>query len=149
MLATTDHYLMVVKTTYTTDKGEQASGFTTRMGGRGAVPRLLRLKPEDQARTHGARLTKGRFTWITESGQSERWVVAHCGKSSVIWNFTKVGGGAGCAAAAVTSGRLGHGWWSTPHIGGGGGGAWDGRGDWVLVVLYTRPGDMQVAQRSL
>jgi hypothetical protein len=51
VVATTDHYLMLVKTTYLDDKGKPASGFTSRMGGRGAVPRLLRLRPEDAMRT--------------------------------------------------------------------------------------------------
>ncbi|GFR50260.1 hypothetical protein Agub_g12446 [Astrephomene gubernaculifera] len=90
VLATTDQYLMLVKTTYVDDKGRQANGFESRMGGRGAVPRLLRLKPEDVIRTQGAKFTKGKFTWITESGQSERWVVAGCGRFSVVWNFSKI-----------------------------------------------------------
>lgn len=51
VLATTDHYLMLVKTTYVDDKGRNSNGFESRMGGRGAVPRLLRLKPEDGLRT--------------------------------------------------------------------------------------------------
>eukprot|EP00197_Chlamydomonas_leiostraca_P013127 CAMPEP_0202869760 /NCGR_PEP_ID=MMETSP1391-20130828/12913_1 /ASSEMBLY_ACC=CAM_ASM_000867 /TAXON_ID=1034604 /ORGANISM="Chlamydomonas leiostraca, Strain SAG 11-49" /LENGTH=578 /DNA_ID=CAMNT_0049550119 /DNA_START=147 /DNA_END=1883 /DNA_ORIENTATION=+ len=90
VLATTDKYLMVVKTTFENDKGLESSAFTSRMGGRGAVPRLLRLKPEDAARTGGKTFAKGKFTWITESGMSERWVVANCGPFSVIWNFNKI-----------------------------------------------------------
>ncbi|KAG2451790.1 hypothetical protein HYH02_003568 [Chlamydomonas schloesseri] len=90
VLATTDHYLMLVKTTYIDDKGRPSNGFESRMGGRGAVPRLLRLKPEDGIRTQGAKFTKGKFTWITEGGQSERWVVAGCGRFSVTWNFAKI-----------------------------------------------------------
>ncbi|PNH08099.1 Protein CYPRO4 [Tetrabaena socialis] len=35
-------------------------------------------------------LAPGKFTWITEAGQSERWVVAGCGRFSVVWNFTKI-----------------------------------------------------------
>ncbi|KAG1658751.1 hypothetical protein FOA52_000864 [Chlamydomonas sp. UWO 241] len=90
VVATTDQYMMVVKTTYTNDKGALANGFVNPMGGRGSMPRLLRLKPEDRARTGGKPLAKGKFSWITESGTSERWIVASCGANSVIWNFNKV-----------------------------------------------------------
>ena len=38
----------------------------------------------------GAKLEKGKFTWITEQGSSERWIVASCGNFSVLWNFTSV-----------------------------------------------------------
>ncbi|GAX80725.1 hypothetical protein CEUSTIGMA_g8160.t1 [Chlamydomonas eustigma] len=92
VVATSDHYLMVVKTTYQSDKGAACNAFTSRMGGRGSMPRLLRLKPEDQARVGNKPLQKGKFSWITESGQNERWIVASCGKYSVIWNFSKVKG---------------------------------------------------------
>ena len=27
--------------------------------------------------------SQGKFTWITEAGQTERWIVANCGKHSV------------------------------------------------------------------
>lgn len=90
VLATTDHYLMLVKTTYTNDKGQPANAFESRMGGRGAVPRLLRLRPEDVAKVKGAKLSKGKFTFITEQGHSERWIVAGCGKFSLVWNFTRI-----------------------------------------------------------
>lgn len=46
VVATTDQYLMVVKTTYTDDKGRAANGFLNPMGQRGSMPRLLRLTPE-------------------------------------------------------------------------------------------------------
>lgn len=90
VVATTDKYLMVVKTTYEDDKGKECNGFVNRMGGRGAVPRLLRLKPEDNARTGGKPFGKGKFTWITEAGVTERWVVAQCGNYSVVWNFRRI-----------------------------------------------------------
>ncbi|GLC40409.1 hypothetical protein PLESTM_001059600 [Pleodorina starrii] len=90
VLATTDQYLMLVKTTYVNDKGKDANGFESRMGGRGSRPRLLRLKPEDAIKTQGAKFTKGKFTWITDGGHTERWVVAGCGRFSVVWNFTKI-----------------------------------------------------------
>jgi len=90
VLATTDRYLMVVKTTYEDDSGKPCNAFTAKMGNRGVVPRLLRLKPEDAGRVKGSPLTKGKFTWITESGTQERWVVANCGMFSVIWNFNRL-----------------------------------------------------------
>lgn len=34
-----------------------------------------------------AALQKGKFTWITESGRQERWIVASCGAYTVLWNF--------------------------------------------------------------
>lgn len=37
--------------------------------------------------TKGAALEKGHFTWITEKGRQERWVVASCGNYTVLWNF--------------------------------------------------------------
>lgn len=40
-------------------QGKESCGFTSRMGGRGAVPRLLRLKPEDAAKTGGKPFAKG------------------------------------------------------------------------------------------
>ena len=113
VVATTDHYLMVVKvcgiansapytcyleaypgvinrlvcldsfitqTVYENDKGQTSNAFTTRMGSRGSMPRLLRLRPEDVARTAGKPLQKGKFSWITESGQPERWIVVSCGE---------------------------------------------------------------------
>jgi hypothetical protein len=82
VVATSDHYLMVVKTSYQNDKGATCNAFTSRMGGRGSMPRLLRLKPEDQARVGNKPLQKGKFSWITESGQNERWIVASCGEMS-------------------------------------------------------------------
>ena len=42
--------------------------------------------------TGGAALEKGHFTWITEKGRQERWVVASCGNYTVLWNFRWVGG---------------------------------------------------------
>jgi hypothetical protein len=32
----------------------------------------------------------GKFTWVTESGKSERFIVVSVGKHSVIWNLNKV-----------------------------------------------------------
>ena len=44
---------------------------------------------EDQKLTKGAALEKGHFTWITEKGRQERWVVASCGNYTVLWNFRR------------------------------------------------------------
>uniref|UniRef100_A0A1D2AGF4 Vacuolar import/degradation Vid27 C-terminal domain-containing protein n=1 Tax=Auxenochlorella protothecoides TaxID=3075 RepID=A0A1D2AGF4_AUXPR len=35
-------------------------------------------------------LQKGRFTWVTERGRQERWVVASCGSYTVRWNLRVV-----------------------------------------------------------
>jgi WD40 repeat protein len=90
VLATTERYLMLVKTAYTTDKGEVATGFASRMGSHRNMPLLLRLRPEDLALTAGTPFAKGKFTWVTEQGQTERWIAASCGKFTVHWNFHKV-----------------------------------------------------------
>ena len=37
-----------------------------------------------------APLQKGKFTWITEAGRQERWIVASCGAYTVLWNFRSV-----------------------------------------------------------
>jgi len=91
VLATTKSYLMVVKTTYKDgDSGREQCGFTSRMGANAPAPRLLRLRPADVALTGGAPLEKAHFTWITERGRQERWIVASCGNYTVLWNFRAV-----------------------------------------------------------
>lgn len=46
--ATTDNYLMIIKTVYDDPKtGKATHGFKSRMGKNACAPRLLRLKPED------------------------------------------------------------------------------------------------------
>eukprot|EP00798_Chlamydomonas_sp_ICE-L_P024533 gene24531-10138_t len=96
VVATTDHYLMVVKTTFTSDKGDTFNSFTSCTGSRGArLPSLLRLKPlACYSPTHmctcGKAFQKGKFTWITEAGNSERWIATSCGSHSVVWNFAKL-----------------------------------------------------------
>jgi hypothetical protein len=65
----------------------ETNGFLGRMGQASPAPRLLRLKPEDQAKVGKQKLSKGKFTWITEAGRNERWIVASCGSYTVLWNF--------------------------------------------------------------
>ncbi|KAL6783598.1 hypothetical protein ACKKBF_B05130 [Auxenochlorella protothecoides x Auxenochlorella symbiontica] len=91
VVATAAHYLMVVMTTYR-PPGSEATlcGFTSRMGANSPAPRLLRLRLEDALRTGNAPLQKGRFTWVTERGRQERWVVASCGSYTVRWNLRVV-----------------------------------------------------------
>lgn len=67
----------------------ELSGFTDRAGARLATPRLLRLRPEDVVLTGGRPLRGAKFTWVTEAGRTERWVVASCGRYSVVWNFKR------------------------------------------------------------
>ncbi|KIY92293.1 Protein CYPRO4 [Monoraphidium neglectum] len=65
VLATTDDYIMVVKTTVTdASSGKELCGFQDRVGGRLATPRLLRLKPEDVLVTGGKPLRGAKFTWV-------------------------------------------------------------------------------------
>jgi hypothetical protein len=99
VLATTDDYLMVLKTTFDDGAGREASSFTARGGGKLALPRLLRLKPEDVLMTGGKALKGGKFTWVTEAGRAERWVVASVGNYSVVWNFRRVKGSAATASS--------------------------------------------------
>ena len=72
--------------------GKETNGFKGRMGANAPAPRLLRLKPEDMAKVGGAPLRTGRFTWVTEAGRQERWIVASVGSYTVLWNFRWVGG---------------------------------------------------------
>jgi len=90
VLATTNNYLMVVKTTFKDKNDKETNAFRSRMGQRAPAPRLLRLKPEDSRVVKGAHLSKGKFTWITESGKQERWIVVSCGNYTVLWNFRQV-----------------------------------------------------------
>jgi hypothetical protein len=69
--------------------GRERSAFTEKGGGKLAVPRLLRLKPEDKLLAGSKPFKNGRFTWVTEANDQERWVVASCSKYTVIWNFKK------------------------------------------------------------
>ena len=70
------------------DKNEKdTNGFRSRMGSKAPKPRLLRLKPEDTVVTKGTNFAKGKFTWVTESGRQERWIVVSCGNYTVLWNF--------------------------------------------------------------
>ena len=70
------------------DKNErETNGFRSRMGSKSPKPRLLRLKAEDTVVTKGANFAKGKFTWVTESGRQERWIVVSCGNYTVLWNF--------------------------------------------------------------
>lgn len=67
--------------------GKETNGFKSRMGQKAPAPRLLRLKAEDQPLLQGAPLRQGKFTWVTEAGREERWIVASCGNYTVLWNF--------------------------------------------------------------
>ncbi|KAI3429615.1 hypothetical protein D9Q98_005701 [Chlorella vulgaris] len=91
VLATTKNYMMVLKTTYEDpSSGKELCGFTSRMGSNSPAPRLLRLKMEDVKLTKGAPLQKGKFTWVTEKGRQERYIIATCGNYTVTWNFRSI-----------------------------------------------------------
>lgn len=91
VLATTDRYLMLLKTAFTDGStGARTDAFHSRMGASAPAPRLLRLRPEDAARTGHAPLQKGKFTWVTEPGRRERWIAASCGSATLLWSFRAV-----------------------------------------------------------
>ena len=50
VIATTDAYIMVLKTVFSKD-GKETNAFKARAGDARPQPRLLRLKPEDKAKT--------------------------------------------------------------------------------------------------
>lgn len=101
IVATTDHFIEVLKTTATDDKGRSIDGFYKSLGMHAAGPKLLKLRPEDGIMTKHAPLKKARFTFVTEANHQERFIVATCGNYSVLWNFRQV--------KANTSGQRGHG----------------------------------------
>ena len=71
------------------DKAGQGDERLQEPHGRAGGPRpgCCRLKPEDLAQVGSAPLQKGKFTWVTESGREERWIVASCGNYTLLWNF--------------------------------------------------------------
>lgn len=89
VLATTDSYLLVVNAIFSRD-GAEKNGFKERLGRQMPVPRMLKLKPQDALMTAHRPLREAKFTWVTEKGKQERWIVASCGSNMVIWNFAKV-----------------------------------------------------------
>ena len=88
-----DGLLMRSRAALQDKNNREANGFKSRMGAAAPRPRLLRLRPEDAAKVGGAPLRAGKFTWVTEAGRQERWIVASCGSNTVLWNFR-------CAAPA-------------------------------------------------
>jgi hypothetical protein len=91
ILATTSTCLVLLHTVIKDPKtGDLTNGFKTKAGERIAAPRLLKLKPEDAARARGAPLARGKFTWVTEQGKQERWIVASCQNYSILFNFRRV-----------------------------------------------------------
>ncbi|XP_023529490.1 protein CYPRO4-like [Cucurbita pepo subsp. pepo] len=91
ILGTTDTYLILICTLFTDKDGNMKTGFSGRMGNRIPAPRLLKLTPLD-SHLAGAdnKFHGGHFSWVTESGKQERYLVATVGKFSVIWDFHQV-----------------------------------------------------------
>ena len=89
VLAATRTYLMVISTKCRDAKGFESTGFKARMGAQKAAPRMLRLNPVDVP-PEGIAFRDAKFTWITESGRAERYIIASTGKMSVIWSFRRV-----------------------------------------------------------
>lgn len=89
VLAATRTYLMVISTKCRDAKGLETTGFRTRMGAQKAAPRILRMNPV-HVPPEGIRFHDAKFSWITESGRAERYIIASTGKMSVIWSFRRV-----------------------------------------------------------
>lgn len=91
VVATTDAYIIVLKTTYIPTNGTKpVCGFTSRMGANAPAPKLLRLKPEDAMRAKNAPLRNGRFSWVTAKNSVESYVVASAGDFLARWSFRHV-----------------------------------------------------------
>ncbi|XP_024395193.1 protein CYPRO4 [Physcomitrium patens] len=88
VLATTDTYLILISTVFRDKDGRMKTGFSGRMGGKIGAPRLLKLRAFDahrdgkQQKLHG-----GKFSWVTEEGKQERYLVVSAGTFTVVWNF--------------------------------------------------------------
>ncbi|CAD7702486.1 unnamed protein product [Ostreobium quekettii] len=88
VIGTTDQFLVLLKTTSKDPKtGQMVDGFKKSIAPISARPKLLALKPEDAVLLGRKPLRHGRFTFVTESGHQERWIVASCGNYSILWNF--------------------------------------------------------------
>lgn len=91
ILATTDTYMILISTMFKDKDGKTKTGFSGRMGGKIAAPRLLKLNPIDAHNAgKGHKFHGGQFSWVTESGQLERNLVVTVGNYTVIWNFRRV-----------------------------------------------------------
>jgi len=91
ILATTDTYMILISTLFKDKDGKVKTGFSGRMGGKIAAPRLLKLNPIDAHNAgKGHKFHGGQFSWVTESGQLERNLVVTVGNYTVIWNFRRV-----------------------------------------------------------
>jgi hypothetical protein len=91
ILATTDTYMILISTVFKDKDGNTKTGFSGRMGGKIAAPRLLKLNPIDAHNAgKGHKFHGGQFSWVTEGGQLERNLVVTVGNYTVIWNFRRV-----------------------------------------------------------
>lgn len=90
VVATTDYFIEVIKTTATDDDGKPINGFHKSLSVHASPPKLLKLRAEDRAMMGDSPFKKAKFTFVTESGIQERWIVTTCGMYSVLWNFRQV-----------------------------------------------------------
>ena len=95
--ATSDGYVLVVKTF-----DDDSSAFLTRMSGKLSAV-VLKLRPEDAV--PGERFVKAKFTWVTDSNMTERWLAAGYGQSTIIWNFRHVKAAMSPSSAIVVAGH--------------------------------------------
>lgn len=91
VLATTDKHLALIYTMFKDKNGLERCAFETRVGGRLASPRLLRLTPRDAALARADyKFQGGQFSWVTEQGKYERNIVVTAKEYTVVWNFRRV-----------------------------------------------------------
>ncbi|GMH32189.1 hypothetical protein BSKO_00023 [Bryopsis sp. KO-2023] len=90
VVATTDKFIQVLKTSSKDDQGKIINGYKKSLGAKQPRPKLLRLKPEDQAVVGQHPFKNAKFTFVTEANRQERWIVASCGSYTILWNFRKV-----------------------------------------------------------
>jgi hypothetical protein len=66
ILATTDTYMILISTVFKDKDGKTKTGFSGRMGGKMAAPRLLKLNPIDAHNAgKGHKFHGGQFSWVS------------------------------------------------------------------------------------
>eukprot|EP00899_Mesostigma_viride_P012900 jgi/Mesvir1/21610/Mv04036-RA.1 len=97
VLATTNHYLLLIYTLFTDKKSGKTNAFSASMGrDKVAAPRMLRLKASDIPLLGTAPFKDARFSWVTQEGTKERYIAASVGKATLVWNFNHVKKHHGC-----------------------------------------------------
>ena len=91
ILATTDTCLVLLHTCVRDAKTQElTNGFRTRAGSASRAEITQAQTRRRYSRARRAPLTRGKFTWVTEQGKQERWIVASCQNYSILFNFRRV-----------------------------------------------------------